>query len=240
MEGSKGACKEITVGDWPPPPDLPDPSDWAALIKDAPQTSDLDFRSISGGVLVGLIALPNYPNGGPRLYSPAKYWIDPATGRVRRATESEWGGGQQNPAYRDSTLQAGFTMDPEKHLIYKGKEFVRRGAQWPFTSRDAARLSPDGGFLAVNSWDGEIKICSEYALGCQNRIQGTYYMEIYDVPSGSLTLSLKGQFEGVEPSALFVRSAWSSRQYYFLPLDAVKMNRFVLCDVQAAVNLRKK
>jgi hypothetical protein len=99
-------------------------------------TSDLDFRSGDGGVLVGLIALPSYPNPGPRLYSPAKYRIDLATGRVRNATENEWVG--HSPPRQD----------------------------------------------------------------------------------------------------LFRRSAWSSRQYYFLPLDTVRMDRFVFCDVGQATKTK--
>lgn len=125
-------------------------------------------------------------------------------------------------------------MDPEKHLIYKGKEFVRRGTQWPLYSEDAARLSPEGGFLAVNSWDGEMKICPELALGCRDRIQGNYYVEIYDAASATLALSPSGQFQGVEPLDLFSRSAWASNRYYVLPLDTANMNRFVLCDLQHA------
>jgi hypothetical protein len=235
MEGSKGACKEIRLPDWEPPPDLPGPRGWGALLMDAPLTSDLDFRSGDGGVLVGLLVVPNYPNAGPRPYSPAKYRIDPATGRIRKATEGEWDRAEPFFVYRDSTLPAGLDMNPEKHLIYKGKEFVRRGAQWPLPSEDAARLSPDGSFLAVNSWDGEMKICPELApLGCRDRIQGTYYVEIYDAASASLILSLSGQFQGVEPLALFLRSAWASKNFYFLPLDTVKMNRFVFCDVEKA------
>jgi hypothetical protein len=126
-------------------------------------------------------------------------------------------------------------MDPEKHLIYKGKEFVRRGAQWPLSSEDSSRLSPDGGFLAVNSWDGEMRICPELALGCQDHLQGNYYIEIYDAASASLALSLRGQFQGFDPEDLFRQSAWASRDLYVLPLDRLPWtNRFMLCDLQQA------
>jgi hypothetical protein len=235
MEGSKGACKEIALADWPPPPNLPDPGDWPALLKDAPLTSDLDFRSVDGGVLVGLIALPSYPNRGPRLYSPAKYRIDLATGRVGGATENEWAGAQPYSTLRDSVAQ-GSNMKPEDRLVYKGKEFVRRGSQWPLMSIDTARLSPDGSFLGVDSWDGEMRICPEIpaGLGCRDHLQGSYYVEIYDAGPATLALSLRGQFQGIDPEDLFRRSAWASKDFYVLPLDAVKMSRFALCDVRRA------
>jgi hypothetical protein len=126
-----------------------------------------------------------------------------------------------------------FDLKPEDDLKYKGKAFVKRGAQWPLYGSDAAsRLSPDGRFLAVNSWDGEMRICPELALGCQDRIQGNYYIAIYNAASATLVLPLSGEFQGVEPRALFSRSAWASSRYYVLPLDTQNMKRFVLCDVQ--------
>ncbi len=233
--GSKGECKEITTPDWQPPLALPGPSGWASLIRDAPLTSDLDFRVVDGGVLVGLIVLPNYPKRGPRLYSPAKYRVDLSTGRVQSATDSEWSSAQPYATLRDSIAE-GANMKPEDRLVYKGKEFVRRGAQWPLMSKDASRLSPDGSFLATNSWDGETRICPELTskLGCRDRIQGSFYVEVYDTGTANILLSLHGQFQGLDPEDLFLRSGWASKGFFVLPLDPASLNRFVLCDIRQA------
>jgi hypothetical protein len=226
MEGSKGACKEITVPEWQPRPDLPGPLGWAHLLQ-VNSMSDLDIRAVDGGVLVGVFVLPNDPDPGPKAYSPSKYRVDLATGQVRNATENEWAGMQPSSMYRRS-MQPG-----NRAIVYEGKQFVRRGTQWPIRPEHAARLSPDGTFLVVNSWDGEMKLCPELLpLGCQTRIQGTYYVDIYDAESATLALSLEGQFQGFDPSDLFWRSAWASKDFYVLPLDSVKLNRFVFCDIR--------
>lgn len=142
--------------------------------------------------------------------------------------------------YRDSTLQAGRDMRPEEPLFYKGQEFPRRGTRWPILSEHAARLSPDGSFLAVDGWDGEVNAGGDLAdIFNSGHIEGNYYVDIYAVASATVVLSLSGHFKNVDPLDLFRRSAWISKRYYILPLDYLKMDRFVLCDVQQAAGKAK-
>jgi hypothetical protein len=190
-------------------------------------------------MLVGLFARPGIDRDAPRFYSPTKYRVDLSTGLVRSASENEWAGAQSSFMLLNSISRLS-DLKPEDNLAYKGKEYIKRGAQWPlYSSADASRLSPDGGFLAVNSWGGEMKICSGDLLpevwSCQDRIQGDYHIEIYETAAATLALSLTGQFQGFDPSDLFGRSAWISERYYFLPLYTLYMtpfmNHFALCDV---------
>jgi hypothetical protein len=200
-------------------------------------SSDLDFRAVAGGMLVGFFVLPLVPgeNGVPKreppAYSPDKYRIDFATGRVKKATESEWNAAKSYVVFRDSAWRK-YDTTPEGRLRYEGKLFSRNGTQWPRWAAPG-RVSVNGGSLAVYGWDGEIRIASEYdLLFKQNRIKGTYYVDIYDGNSGARALYLSGSFDGVPPDDLFGRSAWISTHYYFLPLDTQNMNRFVLCDAK--------
>jgi len=175
-----------------------------------------------------------------RYNSPVKYRIDLATGETQKVSEREWAGAQPYRLYQDSIIRD-FRNTPEP-LSYKGKTFARRGAKWPLYPEHATRLSPDASFLAVNSWDGEMKICPELpgGFGCRNHIEGHYYVEIYDTGTAALALTLSGQFHGVDPMDLFRRSAWFSSRYYVLPVDSDSLDRFVLCDVPLAAESGKK
>jgi hypothetical protein len=164
------------------------------------------------------------------VFSPDKYAINLATGKVRKATEVEWDNADAYVSYRDSTMQAGHVMTPNDQLIYKGREFRRAGAKWPMLSEYGARLSQDGSYLAVNSWDGE-------SLGGGDMVSshplddGNYYVNVYDTSSGVQVFALKGHFHDLVPDDLFWRSVWISKRCYILILDTERMTRFVYCDV---------
>jgi hypothetical protein len=232
LDGAKGACKEISLPKWPPPiSPLPPNVDWQLLVLSPPATSDLGFREAQGGgLLVSLfVTFPGILRDLPPMYSRARYRIDLGTGRAQAASESEWGSAKPYSTLRSSTRRAGIVTKPEDHLVYKGRDFSRRGTHWPLLSESAARLSPDGALLAVYGWDGVIT---------RGPKDGNYYVDIYRTADGTLAMSLNGHFQGVDPYLSFWVSAWISKSYYVLPLDTENMNRFVLCDVQAAANAK--
>ena len=97
-------------------------------------------------------------------------------------------------------------------------------------------MSSDGGFLAVNGWDGEVNPGGDLAdIFNSGHIEGNYYIDIYDFGSATVAPSLNGRFRGVDPGDLFRVSAWISKCFYVLLLDTDNMNHFVLCDVQQAL-----
>lgn len=171
------------------------------------------------------------------MFSPDKYAINLDTRKVRQATEVEWDNADAYVGYRDSTMQAGHNMEPSDRLIYKGREFRRAGAKWPMYSQDSARLSQDGSYLAVNSWDGD-------SLGGGDMVSshplddGNYYVSVYDTNSGGQVLALKGHFRDVVPEDLFSRSVWISKRRYVFILDTERMRRFVFCDVDKRTQSR--
>ena len=95
-------------------------------------------------------------------------------------------------------------------------------------------------YLAVNGWDGDVNAGGDLAdIFNGGHIEGNYYVEIYDVGSATLALSLTGRFKGIDPGDFFQLSAWISKRYYLLPLNTLNLNRFVLCDVQQAATRAK-
>jgi hypothetical protein len=239
LDASKGACKEIHLPEWPAPSGLPqDPINaWDSLVREI-RLSGLDFRAEgTGALLVGLFVTPLGVNKTlPPIYSPAKHRLDLSTGKVQQAQDGEWESSTALSPYRDSTVRA-IDMKPEYKLIYNGKEFPKRGAQWPLRAESAARLSPDGNFLTINSWDGSMQACPSLPLTeflCREQIEGLYYFDIYNTRSAAPVLLLSGKFHRLNPDDLFERSTWISGRYYVLPLDSDKMARFVVCDLDQA------
>ncbi|HEY3936472.1 MAG TPA: hypothetical protein VGL97_03540 [Bryobacteraceae bacterium] len=98
----------------------------------------------------------------------------------------------------------------------------------------AGRISQDGSFLAVNSWDGIIAISEPLMFG-RRQFDGHYYVDIYNVDSGQKALAVSGEFHGVDPHIFFEKSAWISKYYFVLPLDGELVHRrFIICDVEVS------
>ncbi len=240
LANSKHACRVISLPKWKAPELPPDTYEWSVFLHSSPGLADWDFREGNVEILVGVFAVPehppDYPKPWPRFYSPTKYAIGLSTGRIRKATEGEWVTAKPLHALRQSPLRAGQVMKKKDRLVYQGREFRKRGTEWPSLSEEVGRLSQGGAVLAVNSWDGQINIGGggmEYLFGWDTS-DGNYYVEVYETDSGRLVLALIGHFHHTEPDPLFRSAGWISNRYYMFPLDQLRMNRFVFCDVGKA------
>jgi hypothetical protein len=196
---------------------------------------DYDLRSAAGGILAGVFC--RYGGSGVPVYSPSKYAVSFGSRQVRKVTETEW-------EHSDSYLR--FRVDANSHdhwpypdstkLVYLSKEYPKSGSKWPI-SLNFSRLSQDGRFLAVNSWDGVAYSADEGSLFGKDHFDGNYYVDIYDVASAQRILLVQGEFHGVQPEDMFSRSAWISKSLYVLPLDwQHKLRKFVICDIQRISN----
>jgi hypothetical protein len=116
------------------------------------------------------------------------------------------------------------------HLTYQGREFRRGGDKWP-SSMSASRVSPDGNTLAVNGWEGEAVAWGDLNEFGGSRIDGNYYVNVYDTRREVLLFSLSGRFHKIFPGQLFGGSAWISDRYYVFPLND-SHNHFVLCETK--------
>jgi hypothetical protein len=133
---------------------------------------------------------------------------------------------------RDAKLPRGTVLKPNAPLVLDGDVYRQRGPRWPVVySVDASRVSLDGSFRALNSWDG-VECCGgDLSFPGGERIDGNYYVDIYDTSSKQQVLSLTGHFNNITADKLFGTSAWISSRYYLFPLNE-EANRFVLCDMR--------
>jgi hypothetical protein len=125
-------------------------------------------------------------------------------------------------------------MKEKDSLTYRGLEFLPSGVRWPLASDRVSRLSPDGNYLAVNSWDGTEGGGGDLpSFGSGGRTDGHYFVDVYNTNSGGFLFSVKGHFHNYTalPNDLFRMSAWISARYYVLPLDGYHLNDMLLCDV---------
>jgi hypothetical protein len=241
---ARNACRVISLPRWKPAALPPGGYDWSHYLIGAPSVADWDFRSLDGGVLIGLsIHLDQYPPPWPVLYSPDRYAADLTTGRVRKASETEWRGAEPWVSFRKSALRSGLVMKEKDRLAYKGREYPHTGIKWPTVSEDASPVSKTENYLAVNSWDGEEGGGGDLpSFGSGGRTRGHYFVDVYDTNSGSLLLSVKGHFHDFTalPNDLFRSSAWISTRYYMLPLNSEHLNKLLICDASKAAAARQE
>ena len=224
------ACTVVHLPRWKRAAD----PDWM----DAITVCDYDFRSRDGGILVGAYCQPlRY---GERIYSPSKYAVSFGSGRVRKATDTEWNLADPYVNFRVTANYAGHEFAPHQKLIYQGKVFPRTGLTWPLADA-ISHVSHDGDFLAVNSWDGMmLSNGDDNPLMARAYMDGTYYVDIYETDSAQRALAIQGHFHGIDPYYMFYKSAWISKRYFVLPLDwQQKLRNFVICDVARAAESLK-
>ena len=232
LGNARNACTVINLPHWKPAPIPPPSHDWTYVLVTLPDLADWDFRQFDGGILVGLFARGKDSQPEPRYYSPDKYAVSLPRGKVQKAAESQWEGAEPYVIVRDAKLPRGTALRPNSPLILDGDVYQPRGPKWPEGGTiDAARVSSDAGFRAVNSWDGEEVGGGDLSFPGGERSDGNYYVDIYDNTTKRLALSLTGHFHNVTVDNLFYRSAWISNRFYLFPLNE-KANRFVLCDME--------
>jgi len=231
LSGASAVCREIKLPQWKAPR-LPSGSPaWRQMLLDAPISSDWDFRRSDGGILVRLFGHLSDLTAGPRYYSPDLYAISLQSGRVTKAREREWADAQPYQVFRESPLSGGLRMKRNDRLTYRGRDFARRGLDWPLLSDKVGRLAQNGRFLAVYGWDGHRGGYGDLVQS-GGKFDGNYYVDVYDTDSGASVLSLQGHFHGSSDfDDLFRESAWVSSSYYVFPLNCFFMNEFVLCDL---------
>jgi hypothetical protein len=227
----RDACTVITLPRWKAAP-RPSPSyDWSHVLLALPNLSDWDFRQLDGGILVGLFTHAESYKPEWRSYSPDKYAVSLPSGHVQKASNSVWDNAEPDALIRDAKLLTGAALKPNAPLALGGDVYQKKGAKWPTAWPDSARVSQDGAFLALNSWDGEMWSATDIPGLGGGRIDGDYYVDIYDIRSKRLALSLTGHFHNVPVDNLFGISAWISNRYYLFPLNE-EASHFVICDMK--------
>jgi hypothetical protein len=201
--------------------------DWAG-----PSSCELQFRSSNNKLLVGTYC---GVKPGIEAHSPDNYSFKPGTSKVGKASAEEWSRADPLPNVRVAPHDAKIVKGLHS-LIYQGKQLPITGGLDQI-SWVPLRLSTKGSFIAVNSWNGILRL--DDSMNFRGLMKGQYYTEIYDVSSGQLALAISGNFRQRDIFSMFQRSAWISDRYFVLPEDGWRaFSRFLICDVQPAAHAK--
>ena len=184
--------------------------------------------------------------GGRRTHLPAieKYVVDLSGRRgTRRISEAEWEGATELPRSENRF----YPVRPEDRGVqHKGPVLERSGSGWAGRGSGPvdSLLSQSMNRGAVNSWDGydiTYTFLDPSSFGKRNRVQGRYWVDIYDTGSGQPLVRIQGSFHGAEPYHFQGEAAWYGDRYYVMPIgrtlwDQYEFNlrRLLICDVDAA------
>jgi hypothetical protein len=216
------ACTEVRLPRWKLPDD---PRSFCS-------SPHLAFRSVQGGLLVAVSCAR--PNGyGPPIwdtYLPNKFAITFGSSRLPRVVDDLWNKASTVSVSRNPPgLSPGPFRAAEAPLLFDRKEFESTGSRRGLGA--GSWVSPNKGFLSVNSWDGVISVPEGFMPG-RSKLDGHYYVDVYQVDPKQKVLSISGEFHGENPVNFFSLSAWLEDRLFFLPLDEhIVPNRFLVCQV---------
>ena len=159
-------------------------------------------------------------------------------------TEKEWEAG--NELLR--TENGLFPRPEDSAVVYQGPPMPRSGPKWEGTGGNGGPLrtlfTATSNRAAVNSWDGvdiTYSFLDPTSLFQRNKVQGSYWIDIYETATAKPLVRIQGSFSGAEPYEFQEhRAGWYSDRYYVLPVghaaDTYHFNlrRLLICDVDAA------
>lgn len=187
----------------------------------------------------GLLCNPTFQ----RTYIAEKYAV--ALGRqfrVRRIPQTAW---DSAPSLPRSGLRE-YARSPNTNLNgieFKGHLLERSGPVWfgkgvPLTV--PAMPSGSGNLAAVNSWDGIYVTYDplDAELFQFDRVNGRYWIDLFDAIRGVRLLLIQGEFHGIGPDIL--RDAyWYADRYYLLPIGGAA-DALSICIASCSVTLRRR
>jgi hypothetical protein len=184
--------------------------------------------------------------GGRRVskVAPEKYAVD-LSGRkgTRRISDEEWQSAVQLPRSEN-----GFSPRPDDRGVqYNGPLLEKSGPRWAGIGDEPPRtlLSSSMNRAAVNSWDGfdiTHSFLDPTSFGKRNKIQGQYWIDVYETGNARPLVRIQGSFHGAEPYKFQSHEAWYSDRYFLLPVGGTmgsgdfNLRRLLVCDVDAAAH----
>jgi len=164
-----------------------------------------------------------------------KYAVDVSHSKdIHRVDQAAWDDAPELELTADEPEAAKFL---DSGVQYEGHLLPKSGPRWEHYK--AAALSPGKSRAAVYSYDGTITHMSEQDMSpffwkWFGRMSGTYWTEIYDVPSARRLIQISGAFRGVDLTEVQGKSYWLGGRFYLMPLKPNGMRSFLLCDVDLA------
>jgi hypothetical protein len=174
-----------------------------------------------------LVAAVDEAYRNPRDYSPNKFLANLGTGQVREATQEAWDLGL--PLHQTRDVKGQFLKPTnEKGVLLEGRVFPKSGPQWPISGA-LDRVSPDGKWIAVQSWDGK-----DYGNGdivAPRGGHGKFFIDLYEVSSGRRFASIEGEMHDTLRADLAVAlTFWLESRYFIVQLGS-HLERMLVCEV---------
>jgi hypothetical protein len=163
---------------------------------------------------------------GKDVYSKQKYSFtlrNPVV--LNRIGDQEWNSGTLLPKSEKGVVQCVSGCDSQFQPVeYKGKEFRASGEHPTSGVDDAAFLSPNQNWLALQSYDGSIDPVTAHLPE-----SGMLYVDVFDARSGAkqFTAKIHRSSGGVEGPA--IRTRWISGDYLLLDIFPDKQ-KLIFCD----------
>ena len=176
----------------------------------------------------------------PPVYFAQKFAFNPSNpARVRPATDLEWEKAtrielsQKSVASFKTLLPTGVviedTLPQVPEIEYAGKRFPRRGSFWAY-GWAAALLSPDGWWLAIQTYDGKLPPPENRGLRGYLPGEGRFFVDLCEVATARKRVTIRGEFDNVYASTVWQDTAWLTERCLVLPFH-MHMEAFVLCDM---------
>ena len=181
--------------------------------------------------------------------APQKYAVDLRhPDRVHRIDDTAW---QAATPLAVSGLGKGISPNEgQRGVAYHGPLLEKSGPRWKGIGGSLLQsfLSASLNRAAVNSWDGYDVVYSALdpsSYGQRDKVEGQYWIDIFDAPSGQRLVMIQGTFKGIAPVNFQGSAAWYSDRYYVVPLGPPMfaadfgMGRLLVCDLDAAASKDK-
>jgi hypothetical protein len=139
---------------------------------------------------------------------------------ARSVSREAWEAAALAPLTRRSTFSKFDDLEQDR-AEFHGHLLARSGAHWFGPLELVSRISPDSGWLALQSWtevDGK---------------QGmTIFVDVFDV-GGKKVMTIEGSYSGRDyPRAYLGQTAWLTERYFIMPLGE-RRERCLICEFGA-------
>jgi hypothetical protein len=144
--------------------------------------------------------------------------------RALSVSRETWAAAAVVPLTRRSAFSESTELE-QGRAEFNGFRFTKSGAHWFGMPELASRLSPESGWLVLQSWTGD---------GSSREIPRiTIFEDVFDTTRGEKLLTVEGIYAGeAYPRAYLGMAAWLTERYFIVPLGA-RRERCLVCDFGA-------
>jgi hypothetical protein len=228
------ACREVHLGGFTVPKG-------AAPGMEHVQAGNCQFEVRTAGeerLFIGIACTDNLAHW---LLCTEKYAVDLShPHNFRRIDEAVW----QAASPLARSIHGVTPVAEERGVYYRGLLLERSGPSWSgsgFNEAIATFFNYTSRRAAANSWDGiyDVGTILDPTWSGRNRINGHFWVDIYETHSGRPLTRIKGSFNGGGPFNFQGEAAWYGDRYYVMPVGSASGNGDfglrtpLICDLDA-------